>query len=296
MTTPNYWQQLTFTCSEDKAELISDWLEEHGALSVAMENTKQDLLFEEKIGSRPLWQQIKMTALFSEEYICEPVLKELSKTFPEIKNHTLEKLPEQNWMQQWLDQYQPIQISSRLWICPSWQTPPEQEAINIFLDPGMAFGTGTHPTTAMCLRWLDQCGKKGLSLLDYGCGSGILAIAGLKLGCSQAMGIDIDEKALEVTRENAQANQITLDRLHTFLPTQTPTNIHFDLIIANILANPLIELASVICHYAKSGTKIALSGLLKEQASRVIEAYAPFVNLQIKEQIEDWILLSGQFN
>jgi ribosomal protein L11 methyltransferase len=189
-----------------------------------------------------------------------------------------------------------MQFGPRLWVCPSTSPPPEPEAINLLLDPGLAFGTGTHPTTALCLSWLDEMVKSGQSVTDYGCGSGILAIAALKLGCQHALAIDNDPQALIATEDNAKRNDIALNRLSIKLDTEVSAPAQTDLLIANILANPLIELAPKLLKLVKPGGQIALSGILEEQADAVAKAYSDLgVNLNPMKKQENWCLLSGLY-
>jgi ribosomal protein L11 methyltransferase len=202
----------------------------------------------------------------------------------------LEEIPEQDWVRLTQAQFEPIRINERLWIVPSWHTPPDPSAINLELDPGLAFGTGSHPTTRLCLEWLCANTPAGGSLLDYGCGSGILAIAAAKLGAAEVVGVDIDPKALEAAADNAARNQVALRLQHTAqaLPQQ------FDVVVANILTNPLCVLAPALCAHLGSGARIALSGVLAPQAEQVIAAYAPWVQLAVGGSQEGWVRLEGR--
>lgn len=283
------WHQLELICSQDKLDHLSDYLMELGAVSITIESPKQELLFEEKLYSRPSWENNKLIALFSEDTVMTPVIHAINQHFLDVPV-SYSTLEDQDWQNKWKQDYQPIEISKRLWICPSWHTPSDPAAINIFLDPGLAFGTGTHPTTLMCLVWLERTIQGGESFIDFGCGSGILAITAKKLGCSEVYALDIDEAALKVTCENAINNQLKKEEIHTLLaPHQSPPPC--DLLVANILANPLIELVEHIASCVKPSGQIALSGLLDTQAEAVIEAYLPWFTLVERIETEHWICL-----
>jgi ribosomal protein L11 methyltransferase len=200
---------------------------------------------------------------------------------------------EQDWVRVTQSQFGPIRISSRLWIVPSWHESPDSSAINLMLDPGLAFGTGSHPSTRLCLAWLDENVQGGEDVLDYGCGSGILAIAARKLGAAHVIGIDIDPHAIAASRENALRNRCgeAEAQFHSdFFPQGQPKT---DIVVANILAKPLIMLAPVLAHAMKPGGRIALSGILDEQAGEVMQAYRQWMDMRIAGKEEDWVLLSG---
>ena len=200
------------------------------------------------------------------------------------------EVAEQNWVQLTQSQFDPIRITDRLWIVPSWHQVPDANAINIELDPGMAFGTGSHPTTRLCLEWLCDAVTPGCSVLDYGCGSGILGIAAAKLGAGEVLGIDIDEKAVEAARDNAARNQAAMRLQHSAVPVGD----RFDLVVANILTNPLCVLAPAIAARVAPGGRVALSGVLETQAGLVIEAWAPFIALEVGASLDGWIRLEGR--
>ena len=201
----------------------------------------------------------------------------------------LEMVGDEDWVRLSQSQFEPISISERLWIVPSWSTAPDPHAINLVLDPGLAFGTGSHPTTRLCLQWLERTIRGGERVLDYGCGSGILAIAALRLGAGQAQGVDVDPLALVAARANAAHNQVDA----RFINTETPSEFKADLVAANILANPLILLAPLLAAYLGSGGRIALSGILESQAEEVIAAYAPWFAMQVGGFDTGWALLVG---
>ena len=200
-------------------------------------------------------------------------------------------LAEQNWVQLTQAQFDPIQISGRLWIVPSWHESPDPSAINLVLDPGMAFGTGSHPTTRLCLEWLEKTVTPGCSVFDYGCGSGILAIAAGKLGAREVRGLDIDPQAVEAARANAERNAVMAD----FVDGSQPIDGTYDVVVANILSNPLRVLAPAICALVRpAGGQLALSGILREQADEIIAVYAPWIALTVADVGEDWVCLSGR--
>jgi ribosomal protein L11 methyltransferase len=205
-------------------------------------------------------------------------------------------LRDRAWERVWMDDFSPIQMGPRLWICPSWSEPPDASAINVYLDPGLAFGTGTHATTAMCLAALDDAVRGGERVVDYGCGSGILAIAALRLGASSALGVDNDPQALTASRDNAQRNQIEASSLDILFPESPGIDAwagNSDLVVANILAGPLLTLADELIALMTPGAKLLLTGILTEQAPELIERYAR-VNLQVSDTRDGWVLMSGQ--
>lgn len=288
------WQQIEIFCDPAHIEMLEDYLFEQGAVSftTAAANA-EEILFDRQLGQTELWQATKFIALFTEDIDCDFIMQQLTQQFNSIiKSMRLCTVADQDWQKKWMENYQPIQISKKLWICPSWHEPVADDAINIMLDPGLAFGTGTHPTTAMCLQWLEQNIQGHETVIDFGCGSGILAIAALKLGCKKVFAIDIDPQALEVTRENATKNGIPAENLITILAPTTDLPVA-DIVVANILANPLIELASQICSLTKKPGKMALSGLLKHQAAEVKQAYTHWLMLEEFAMQEDWVCLQG---
>ena len=191
-----------------------------------------------------------------------------------------------------MDNFHPMSFGNRLWVCPSWKEPEDKDAINLMLDPGLAFGTGTHPTTALCLKWLDQHVEGNELIVDYGCGSGILGIAALLLGSQTMLGVDNDPQALVATRQNAERNGISEDQYTVVLPENTQ-QVQADIMIANILAGPLMTLAETLANLTRSGGKLALSGILSHQAEDVKQAYEPWFNMSEVEQMEDWVILKG---
>eukprot|EP00825_Cyclidium_porcatum_P041617 TRINITY_DN5497_c0_g1_i5.p1 TRINITY_DN5497_c0_g1~~TRINITY_DN5497_c0_g1_i5.p1 ORF type:complete len:234 (-),score=21.74 TRINITY_DN5497_c0_g1_i5:337-1038(-) len=206
-----------------------------------------------------------------------------------IPAYSVETVAEQNWVQLTQSQFDPIRVSERLWIVPSWHETPDPAAVNLILDPGMAFGTGSHPTTRLCLEWLERNVSKACTVLDYGCGSGILAIAAARLGAGHVAGVDIDPQAVEAARANAERNGVTA----LFADSATPVAGEYDVVVANILSNPLRVLAPAICAHVRSGGKLALSGILREQIDEIIAIYAQWIPLQVADVREDWVCLAG---
>lgn len=295
------WISVTLQADADKAEALSDALMDAGALSVSIEDADAGTAAEKPQFGEPghlptaLWDHSRVIALFDGDIRDDALRAALAEAahaagFPGLPPFTTETVAEQNWVQLTQSQFDPIRITDRLWIVPSWHTAPDAGAINIELDPGMAFGTGSHPTTRLCLEWLCEAVTPGCSVLDYGCGSGILGIAAARLGAGDVLGIDIDDKAIEAARDNATRNQARMRLQHSAVPLGDT----FDLVVANILTNPLCVLAPAIAARLAPGGRIALSGVLEPQAEQVIEAWAPFVALHVGAAADGWIRLEGR--
>lgn len=284
------WQQLSFQIPENLGEDAVEQLEGAGALSVTLTAAENEEIFEPELNTTPLWQQTWVVSLFKETADLKPIINQLQRNLA-FASCTLELIPEEDWQQNYRKSVQPICIANKLWICPSWQEPTEPQKPHIILDPGLAFGTGTHPTTALCLEWLTTQIRTGDRVIDYGCGSGILAIAALKLGAKEVWAVDHDLQALEATRENARRNQCSTS-LHTVLPMDLPP-ILADTLIANILANPLIEMAAQLTQLIRSGGQLALSGILTGQVNPVISAYQAWINFSTPVIEDDWVRLDG---
>jgi ribosomal protein L11 methyltransferase len=300
------WVSVALKTDAEHVDALSDaLLETAGALSVSVEDawagTEQETpQFGEPDGSTalatPLWSESCVTALFepAADLVSRITAAALAAGIAPLPEISLEDVAEQDWVRLTQAQFEPIRITDRLWIVPSWHAAPNANAINLVLDPGLAFGTGSHPTTFLCLRWLtetlQQSSAEPLDLLDYGCGSGILAIAAAKLGAASVLGVDIDSNALEVARDNAARNQVTLCLRHS----REPLEEQFDLVVANILTNPLCMLAPLLAGRVKPGGRLALSGILETQAQQVIAAYAPWLPLRVGETHEGWIRLEGE--
>ena len=286
------WLQFTFYSNKDRAEALAARLEQANALAVSMLDAADQPLYEPPPGATPLWQLTNVLGLFAAEQDPEQLLADLRAGWEgEFPDYRQEILEDQDWERVWMDDFHPMQFGQRLWIVPSWQGAPQQDGVNILLDPGLAFGTGTHPTTRLCLEWLDAHPPKGQRVIDYGCGSGILAIAAALLGADQLIAVDNDPQALLATRDNAQRNGVETHLL-PYLPKECPDT-PAALLIANILAGPLITLAPRLAELVEQGGQIVLSGILPEQADAVSAAYAPWFTMQPAVEHDGWIRLEG---
>lgn len=294
------WLQLHINTNPQTADQYESALMQTGAVSVTLQDNADQPVLEPGVGETPLWDAIRLTALFEDTINQQLIVDRLSQTFgSELPPLQFETLEDQDWERRWLDDFKPMRFGQKLWICPSWHKAPEPDAINILLDPGLAFGTGTHQTTALCLEWLEQADLKDKTVIDYGCGSGILAIAALLLGAKSAICVDNDPQALVATLSNAEQNGISSEQLSACLPQQLNNILReqasaaFDLVIANILAGPLVELAPELIKLANTNGEIVLSGILDLQADAVMEAYKEKVNFEPLAQRDEWIRLSG---
>jgi len=293
------WISLIFKTDAAHAELLSDALIEQGALSVDIHDAASNSQDEQPIFGEPgnpveeIWQNSEVSALFDADTNVPDIIANLTEA--SVVNapliYRVEHIEEQDWVRLTQSQFAPIQISTRLWVVPSWHTSPDPNAINLLLDPGLAFGTGSHPTTQLCLCWLEKNLKVGSSVIDYGCGSGILAIAALKLGAKRVIGIDIDPQAIAVSQENAKRNQCNPAQF-VFAAEHQPLE-SVNVVIANILANPLMILAPLLASLVKQNGHIVLSGILREQTEEVINIYHSWFDMQATQQQEDWVLLVG---
>lgn len=282
-----------------QVEPLQGLLDSLGALASTIEDQADHPVLEPAPGETPLWPVAQLTALFSGQANSLALIVQLQQhlptaELPRLPHWSADLLEDQIWTQTWMADYHPIQCGERLWICPSWVAPPEPNAVNLMLDPGLAFGTGTHPTTALCLRWLDHLARSqplhNYNVLDYGCGSGILAIAALLLGAPQAMGVDIDPQAVRASFDNAQRNRV---QAHFSAVEDLPRSATFDIVLANILAQPLIDLAPRLVHHLKPGGYLALSGLIEAQVPMVQAAYEQHCTDITIEIDNGWALLSG---
>ena len=288
------WLQLRLNTTEKHADDVGDTLMEMGALSVTLTDAEDVPILEPAPGETPLWQNIHMLVLFDAETNTGAVMEQWKKQPASrfTSGEKFELLEDKDWEREWMDRFEPMQFGERLWICPSWKPVPDESAVNVMLDPGLAFGTGTHPTTALCLQWLDSLDLKGKTVIDYGCGSGILAIAALKLGASKVYAVDIDPQAVTATEENAKRNQVFDQRLEVGFPDSIK-GISVEVLVANILAGPLKELAPQISSHCQSHAKLALSGLLDTQAESIRETYLEWFDMDLPNFQEEWCRLSG---
>lgn len=270
------WLELTIQTREACAEKISHFLEESDAVSITWQAAATETLLEPDIDSMPLWQHVNISALFNETVVISDVIETLCYRFPseDILRCNVKSIADKAWERVWLDDFHPMCFGKRLWIYPSVLEPSDSTAFTVRLDPGLAFGTGTHPSTALCLEWIDASIQGGETMLDYGCGSGILAIAALKCGAQRVFAVDHDPQALEATKMNAERNAITCGNISCLFPHQLQPTIKMDVIIANILAKPLIDLAKRFKHVIKIGGKCVLSGILAEQVESIQKNYS----------------------
>jgi ribosomal protein L11 methyltransferase len=291
------WQSVTFLTDASHAEPLCDALIDAGALSASIEDAdagtpdEQPQFGEPGSVNSPGWMHSRVIALLEADADVAVLLADAVAMIglAEVPAYSIEAVAEQNWVQLTQSQFDPIKVSDRLWIVPSWHESPDPAAINLILDPGMAFGTGSHPTTRLCLEWLEGNVTESSTLLDYGCGSGILAIAAARLGAGRVAGVDIDPQAVESARANAERNGVVA----LFADSAQPVAGEYDLVVANILSNPLRVLAPAICAHVRSGGRLALSGILREQAEEIIGIYAQWLPMKVADTREDWVCLSG---
>lgn len=288
------WHQLSVVTDETTAPEISDFFSELGAVSVTYSDAEDEPVYEPAIDQTKVWNRTRVTALFELDTDPDIVQALLFNQFigQPLQEWSAEVLQDQAWERAWMEHFQPMKFGGKLWICPSGQERAEPDTVCMTLDPGLAFGTGTHPTTALCLEWLASHDATGKVLIDFGCGSGILAVAGLLLGAGYAHAIDIDPQALTASRYNAEKNGVQ-ERISYYLPEQFSA-LAADVVLANILAKPLIELAPAIAELVKPGGKLVLSGILNEQAVAVADAYRA-LGLSVAAPVsrEDWCRLDA---
>ena len=286
------WLQLIIPTNDKDANQLSDALMNQGAVSVTLQDMQDQPMLEPAVGTTPMWSQTRAVGLFDASQDLKQVIKnleqQLRKKIPDWKG---EQLEDKDWVRAWMDDFKPMQFGEKLWVVPSTFEPPQADAANILLDPGLAFGTGTHPTTSMCLEWLDANPPTEKDIIDFGCGSGILAIGAILLGAKHAEAIDLDPQALIATRDNAEKNNVS-SNIDIYLPNEF-SNQQTPLLLANILALPLIELAPYFADLTVSQGQIVLSGILAEQADSVLTAYKPNFDIQVWKQQGDWICLAG---
>ena len=291
------WLQLRLHTSAQDSGQLEDLMLATGAVAVTFQDSADQPVLEPAPGETPLWNSTRLTGLYMADTDMDAVLdafpaQVLAATAPRV-----EILEDKDWEREWMQHYQPMRFGRRLWICPSWLQPPEPQAVNLLLDPGLAFGTGTHPTTALCLAQLDGMDLEGTTVVDYGCGSGILAVAALKLGAARALGVDNDPQALVASRDNAERNAVAQEAFQVALPGQydaTAWQAQAEVVIANILAGPLMALSDTLLHCLRPGGTLMLSGLLNTQAPGMIEHYAPWLALSVVGEHEGWVCLRGE--
>lgn len=289
------WHQLSVVTDEQTAPELSDFFSELGAVSVTYSDAEDEPVYEPAIDQTQIWSNTRVTALFELDADPDILQTLVLNTFigQPLHQWQVEVIQDQAWERAWMEHFKPMQFASKLWVCPSGQEVAEPGQVCMTLDPGLAFGTGTHPTTALCLEWLAGHDLQNKVMIDYGCGSGILAVAALLLGAEQAHAVDIDPQAITATQYNAEKNQV-LDRISCYLPEQFTVS-SAEVVVANILAKPLIELSATIAGLVKPGGYLVLSGILNEQAEAVADAYRA-QGLQVAEPVsqEDWCRLDAE--
>ena len=288
------WIQLCITIEKLHVTEFEDLLFANQALSITCQDAEDQPILEPGVDEIPLWDQVLLIALYEGLIDTKQIQSELENhpLWQHIHSSRWEALEDKEWIRAWMDDYHAMQFGKRLWICPSETVAPDPMAVNIFLDPGLAFGTGTHPTTALCLTWLDENIQSGEQIIDYGCGSGVLAVAALKLGAGSVLAVDYDPQALLATRENAVRNGIADNQLVVVLP-KNANFVRVDGIIANILAGTLRELSETLSEQVKPQGWIALSGILEHQAESLITLYDQWFNMNEPVIMGEWVLLSG---
>ena len=292
------WVQITLSSSPENSKFLEDMLLLCGAGAVSMLDGADQPVFEPIKGTTPLWQDTQVMGLFEADTDGDALLDYLGNGWlaafanTPFPNYKLEILEDKDWERQWMDRFEPLQFGSRLWVCPSWKPVPDPMAVNLMLDPGLAFGTGSHPTTALCLQWIAEQDWQGKTVIDYGCGSGILAIGTILMGAERVLGVDNDTQALTATKDNAQRNGIAAQAIPVFLPEDTPQEA-VDVMLANILAGPLIEMAAHLAELTKVRGLITLSGILEHQADAVVEAYSPWFDMHTVVSKDEWVRIDG---
>ena len=287
------WIQIRINATAKTADKVSNMLLGRGAQAVTFMDAKDVPVYEPMPGETPLWGETEVMGLFDAETDPAPTIAFFQQIFGEDVGYKVEQLEDKDWVREWMDHFHPMQFGERLWICPTWRDVPNPDAVNVMLDPGLAFGTGTHPTTALCLQWLDGLDLAGKTVVDFGCGSGILGIAALKLGAARVIGIDIDPQAIQASRDNAERNGVA-DQIELYLPADQPQDVEADVVVANILAGPLRELAPLIAGHGKAGSLMALSGVLESQAPELETIYGQWFEMDPTAVKEEWCRLSGR--
>ncbi|PLW81076.1 50S ribosomal protein L11 methyltransferase [Kineobactrum sediminis] len=291
------WLQLRLDTDPEQAAMLEQHMLEAGAVAVTMEDNADQPVLEPGVGETPLWRQTRLTGLYPADTDMQAVLGHFPETLREDCNQRIEILEDKDWEREWIKHYQPMRFGRRLWVCPSWLEPPDPGATNLLLDPGLAFGTGTHPTTALCLTELDSLELSGCKVVDYGCGSGILAAAALKLGATVALGVDNDPQALAASRENCTRNHIPEDALAIAAPNEELIETwrgQADVVVANILAGPLLDLSPTLLGLLRPGGTLLLSGLLNTQAAALCKHYSSRIVLTVAGEREGWVCLRGR--
>lgn len=288
------WRQLSLTCQADQLAEVEDLMMELGALSISLSDAGDEPIYEPLPGDNPIWPESIVSATFAEDSDPEQIAQLLMARLPAglTQSVTHDSFQDRDWQQAYRQHFKPLQCAPSLWIVPSWIEPPDPQATIVQLDPGLAFGTGSHPTTALCLAWLAEQQLENLELIDFGCGSGILAIAAIKLGAGRVLAVDIDQQALDACQSNMEMNAITSRQIQVSLPEAMAAD-RVDLLMANILAGPLVELSSRFADLVKPGGKIVLSGILISQLQDIKSAYSEFFELSPARVDGDWACIGG---
>lgn len=291
------WQQLKIRIRSEHSASLEQHLLDQGALSVTYIDAEDQPVFQKEPGSTPLWDNTYLVCLFDGNTDLKNLMHWLKQRAEVNNKHSLEieVLEDQDWERSWMANFQAMQFGEQLWICPSWQTPPDPTATNIMLDPGLAFGSGSHATTALCLQWLEQAPLQHASVIDYGCGSGVLAIAAALLGADTVHAVDNDPQAIVATVANSDRNNVGDRVITTCLPGTLP-ELQVDILLANILAEPLQELAPIFAKLVKPGGKIVLSGLLADQTESVLVSYRQWFDMDAAAVKQEWVRLTGTRN
>lgn len=288
------WLQLRARAGKECAEELEHALEELGALSVTLQDAEDEAVFQLDRDSTPLWRQVELVGLFPADTEPEALSRALRSACPDcspvLKTETLE---DRDWERSWMTDFRPMRFGEQVWVCPSWSEPPAPDAVNLFLDPGLAFGSGTHPTTALCLEWLDAHPPRDRNVIDYGCGSGILAVASALLGARRVVAVDNDPQAVTACAGNRDLNGIDAGRLSTHLPDADERHAPGDVVLANILAGPLESLAPVLTRLTAPGGTLVLSGILSGQSETLQQTYASGFIMEPPVIREGWALLQG---
>jgi ribosomal protein L11 methyltransferase len=290
------WYQISVITNEETAPKVADYFSDLGAVSVTYMDAEDEPVYEPAIGETKIWSNTQVIALY--ELTADPakIRSQTLKQFPQdcLTHWEFEMIADQAWERAWMEHFKPMKFGDKLWVCPTGQEQHEAGTVYLILDPGLAFGTGTHPTTALCLEWLASHDLSGKTVIDYGCGSGILAVAAVLLGANKAYAVDIDPQAITATESNAEKNNVK-DKIICCLPEQfTQLALQADVVLANILAKPLIKMADQIVGLLLKKGQLVLSGILAEQTQDIIDAYQPLLALDKCVQQEDWVRLSGK--
>jgi len=286
------WLQIKARITDAEAPQMEQLFQSVGAVSVTLLDAEDEPVFQLDPGSTPLWQQTLLCALFEDDADAESIIATLTAGSRLLEGDLLtEKIADQDWERAWMSDFKPMRFGERLWVCPSWSEPPEPDAVNIMLDPGLAFGSGTHPTTALCLAWLDSQQLINKSVIDYGCGSGILAIAAALLGATRVVAVDNDPQAVTASSNNRDMNGISAELMTVHLPGEPHEPA--DVVVANILSGPLAELTPVLASLTRPGGKLILSGVLADQTETLMASYEPFFAMQAPVIQDAWVRIEG---